>query len=134
MTQQLAGALPGRDIHVAADSAYAGEELSKLGSQVTWTTRLRKDAALHRPPPARTGRRGRPRVNGGRLPSLAGLAATAKFTPVTVTRYGKAATIQAATRACRPGPQPHRERGPPHRALPARLPDPGHDLVRGRRP
>ena len=100
MTQQLAGALPGRDIHVAADSAYAGEELSKLGSQVTWTTRLRKDAALHRLPPGRTGRRGRPRVKGGRLPSLAGLAATAKFTPVTVTRYGKAATIQAATRAC----------------------------------
>lgn len=100
MTQQFAGALPGRDIHVTADSAYAGEELNKLGSQVTWTTRLRKDAALHRLPPARTGRRGRPRVKGGRLPALAGLAATAQFTQVTVTRYGKTATIQAATRTC----------------------------------
>ena len=100
MTQMLAGAVPGRDIHVAADSAYAGEELNKLGRQVTWTTRLRKDAALHRLPPARTGRRGRPRVKGGRLPALAGLAATAEFAPVTVTRYGKTATIQAATRTC----------------------------------
>lgn len=100
MTQMLADALPGRDIHVPADSAYAGEELKKLGKEVTWTTRLRKDAALHQLPPARTGRRGRPRVKGSRLPSLAELAATAQFTPVTVTRYGKTATIQATTRTC----------------------------------
>jgi DDE superfamily endonuclease len=46
MTQMLAGALPGRAIHVTADSAYAGGELKKLPSSVTWTTRLRKDAAL----------------------------------------------------------------------------------------
>ncbi len=51
----IAAALPGRAIHVVADSAYAGGELKKLPARVTWTTRLRKDAALfglRRPGPA----------------------------------------------------------------------------------
>ena len=39
--------LPGRAIHVVADSAYAGGELKKLPARVTLTTRLRKDAALY---------------------------------------------------------------------------------------
>ena len=46
------------------------KELRKLPATVTWTTRLRKDAALHELPPPRTGRRGRPRVKGARLPAL----------------------------------------------------------------
>ena len=112
MTGMLAGALPGRHIRVVADSAYAGRELKKLPAAVTWTTRLRKDAALHGLPPARTGRRGRPRTKGDRLPSLAELAATTAFTQVTVTRYGKTATISAARspacgpRSSAPGPSP----------------------------
>ena len=100
MTEMLAGALPGRRIHVVADSAYAGSELKKLPPQVTWTTRLRKDAALHGLPPQRTGRRGRPPQKGDRLPALAGLAATAACTEVTVTRYGKTAAISAAAFTC----------------------------------
>ena len=100
MAQMIAGALPGRDIHFTADAAYAGEELKKLPEQVTWTTRLRKDAALYDLPPQRTGRRGRPRARGARLPSLARLAATAAFAPVTVTRYGKTATVQVAAITC----------------------------------
>ena len=100
MAQMLAGALPGRDIHVTGDAAYAGGELKKLPARVTWTTRLRKDAALYGLPPARTGKRGRPREKGDRLPSLAKLAATTAFTEVTVTRYGKAAVISAATVTC----------------------------------
>ena len=100
MAQMLAGALPGRHIRVVADSAYAGGELKKLPPQVTWTTRLRKDAALHGLPPQRTGRRGRPRTRGDRLPSLAKLAATTAFTPLTVTRYGKAAAVHAAALTC----------------------------------
>ena len=100
MTGMLAGALPGRPIRVVADSAYAGGELKKLPAAVTWTTRLRKDAALHGLTPARTGRR-RPAPDQGRpAPSLAGLAATTAFTQVTVTRYGKTATISAATVTC----------------------------------
>jgi hypothetical protein len=100
MAQMLADALPGRDIHVVADAAYAGEELKKLGPGITWTTRLRKDADLHDLPPQRTGKRGRPRARGQRLPSLAKLAERADFTPVTVTRYGKTATVQAASLTC----------------------------------
>jgi hypothetical protein len=100
MTEMLAGALPGRRIHVVADSAYAGGELKKLPPQVTWTTRLRKDAALHELPPARTGRRGRPPARGERLPALDRLAATTAYTQVTVTRYGKTAAISAAAITC----------------------------------
>ena len=100
MAEAIAGVLPGRAIHVVADSAYAGGELKKLPSRVTWTTRLRKDAALYELPPARTGRRGRPREKGDRLPSLATLAATAAFTQVIVTRYGKTTAIQAAAVTC----------------------------------
>jgi DDE superfamily endonuclease len=100
MAESLPGALPGRDIHVVADAAYAGGELKKLPPRITWTTRLRKDAALYDLPPGRTGRRGRPRAKGGKLPSLAKLAATACFAPVTVTRYGTTATVHAAAVTC----------------------------------
>ena len=98
--QMIAQALPGRKIHVTGDAAYAGGELKKLPPGVTWTTRLRKDAALYGLPPARTGRRGRPRVKGDKLPALGKLAATAAFAPVTVTRYGKTVTVQAAVITC----------------------------------
>ena len=100
MAEMLAGALPGRCLHVVADAAYAGKELKGLPRGITWTTRLRKDAALHQLPPGRTGKRGRPRARGARLRSLPELAATAAFVPVTVTRYGKTATIQAAAITC----------------------------------
>jgi hypothetical protein len=65
MTQMTPG-LPGRDVHVVTDAAYAGNELKKPGPQATWTTRLRKDAAQYELPPARTGKRGRPRAKGSR--------------------------------------------------------------------
>ena len=100
MAGDLAAALPGRAICVVGDAAYAGKELRALPATVTWTTRLRKDAALHELPPPRTGRRGRPRVKGARLPALAALATTASFTPVMVTRYRKTATVQAAAFTC----------------------------------
>jgi hypothetical protein len=100
MTQMIAGALPGRDVHVVTDAAYAGNKLKKLGPQATWTTRLRKDAALYELPPARTGKRGRPRAKGPRLPSLTHLAARAGFAPATVTRYGKTTTVHAAAITC----------------------------------
>jgi hypothetical protein len=100
MATRLAAELPGRRVHVTADSAYAGEELKQLPDGVTWTTRLRSNAALHGLPPERTGKKGRPRVKGGRLPSLAKIAAAAAFSHVTVTRYGKAETIAAAVVTC----------------------------------
>ncbi len=68
MATRLAAGLPGREVHVTADSAYAGRELSELPDGVTWTTRLRSNAALYGLPPERTGKRGRPRARGDRLP------------------------------------------------------------------
>jgi hypothetical protein len=100
MVTRLAGEMPGRQIRATADSAYAGEELKQLPDGVTWTTRLRSNAALHDLPPERTGRRGRPRVKGDRLPSLAKIAAAAVFWQVTVTRYGKKDTIAVHALTC----------------------------------
>ena len=62
MGQMIAGALPGRAIHVVADAAYAGKELEKLPAGITWTTRLRKDAALCEPARNRIAAPGRGRV------------------------------------------------------------------------
>jgi len=78
MVSRLAEELPGRRVNVTADSAYAGEELKQLSDGVTWTTRLRSNAALHGLPPARTGKRGRPRKKGDRLPPLRKIAAVAE--------------------------------------------------------
>ncbi|WP_322749912.1 MULTISPECIES: transposase, partial [unclassified Frankia] len=64
---------------MVADAAYAGKELRALPAQVTWTTRLRVDAALYDLAPPRTGRRGRPRSKGARLSSLTALAAQVSF-------------------------------------------------------
>jgi hypothetical protein len=100
MVTAIAEALPGRRIHVVADAAYAGKELRGLPDQVSWTTRLRKDAALYAPPPPRTGRRGRPAQKGKKLPKLADLARTAVFTPTTVHRYGRDHTVHTATLNC----------------------------------
>jgi len=100
MVTRLARELPGRQLHVTADSAYAGEELRQLPPGVTWTTRLRANAALHDLPPARTGKKGRPRKKGDRLPALAKIAAAAQFSPVTVTRYGKTGTIAVHAFTC----------------------------------
>ncbi|WP_322748038.1 MULTISPECIES: transposase, partial [unclassified Frankia] len=110
MVTTLATALPDRSLHVVADAAYAGKELRGLPAQVTWTTRLRVDAALYDLAPPRTGRRGRPRSKGARLSSLTTLAAQLSFTPLPVRRYGKTATVNIATVRClwygTFGPQP----------------------------
>jgi hypothetical protein len=100
MAERLAREFPGRRIHVTADSAYAGKELKKLPAAVTWTTRLRANAALYALPPARTGRKGRPRKKGDKLASLRTIAKNAEFTQVTVTRYGKTETIAVAALTC----------------------------------
>jgi DDE superfamily endonuclease len=109
MAQMIAQALPGRKIHVTGDAAYAIGELKKLPPGVTWTTRLRKDAALYGLSPARTGRRGRPRVKGDKLPARASRETSSarwanfrdrRIRPVTVTRYDKTATVQAAIITC----------------------------------
>lgn len=100
LTEALAAALPDRPIHVVADSAYAGKTLRGLPASVTWTTRLRSNASLYELAPPRTGRPGRPRLKGNKLPSLATLATSAQFGPTTVTRYATTKTVSAAVLAC----------------------------------
>jgi DDE superfamily endonuclease len=68
--------LPERPLIVVADSSYAALELlawcTRRARPVTVITRLRLDAALYRPAPARRpGQNGRPRLKGQRLPTLA---------------------------------------------------------------
>jgi hypothetical protein len=100
LAEALAVALPGRMLHVVADSAYAGKVLRGLPDGVTWTTRLRSNASLYELAPRRTGKRGRPRLKGAKLASLANLAGSAKFTPTTVTRYGTTTTVSVAVIRC----------------------------------
>jgi hypothetical protein len=100
MIEALAGALPGRQIHGVGDAAYSGKDLRGLDDRITWTTRLRKDAALYGLAPPRTRKRGRPKLKGDRLPALKVLAARAAFTQHDVTRYGKTTSVQAAVISC----------------------------------
>ena len=70
---------PNREIVAVADRSYAGLKLldrcRNLGEPVTFVTRLRMDAALYEPAPARKpGQRGRPRLKGERLPNLSAVA------------------------------------------------------------
>jgi len=73
------GHLDGRPVHLVGDAAYIGKPLQGLPTQVTVTARLRSDAALHQLPPPPTGRPGRPRVKGDRLPALIMLAGMTRY-------------------------------------------------------
>ena len=73
-----------RTLIVVADSGYAALELlawcQRLAGEVTMVTRLRLDAALYTPAPARAARqKGRPALKGQRLPTLARQLAEAKL-------------------------------------------------------
>jgi hypothetical protein len=77
MVRELAGWLPDREFHLCGDGAYAslcGADLPRTHI----TSRIRRDAALYQPAPPRTGKRGRPRTKGDRLPTPAELANTAR--------------------------------------------------------
>jgi DDE superfamily endonuclease len=100
LVTMLSQALEGRRIDVVADAAYAGKVLGGLPNGITWTTRLRSNAALYELAPPPTGRRGRPRVRGDRLASLSVLAQRATFSPVNVSRYQKTTTVEVAVIRC----------------------------------
>jgi hypothetical protein len=73
MIHQIAGWLPERSFHLHADGAYA----SLVGADLPRThvtSRLRRDAAIFEAAPPRTGKRGRPRTKGARLPTPPKLA------------------------------------------------------------
>jgi len=76
---------PTRAIELVMDGAYATKAWRGLPDRVTVTTRMRANAAVFALAPPRTGKRGRPALKGARLASLAQLAASAVFEPVTIT-------------------------------------------------
>lgn len=74
MIFQLRRWLPHRELVVVADYSYAVLKFlhacQTMVNPVTVITRLRLDAALYEPAPPPTGKAGRPRKKGKRLPSL----------------------------------------------------------------
>lgn len=100
LVEALVAAVAGRTVHVVADSASAGGALLDLPASITWTTRLRVNAALSALAPLRTGKRGRPRLKGERLAALKTLATTTTFAPTSVHRYGATMQVQTAVIPC----------------------------------
>jgi hypothetical protein len=72
LLKQMHRWLPGRQLIMLADSSFAALELlAALAPQMTCITRLRLDACLYAPAPARPSKMvGRPRKKGPRLPPL----------------------------------------------------------------
>jgi hypothetical protein len=105
MIRQLRRWLPERALVVVADSTYAVLDLladaAGLPHPVTVITRLRLDAALYDPvPPREPGTIGRPRIKGGRQPTLAArlLDPATTWETLTVPWYGGGtAQVEAAT-------------------------------------
>jgi DDE superfamily endonuclease len=93
---------PDRRIDLVGDAAYAGRALRDLPERVTVTTRLRADAALYALAPPRTGRPGRPRTKGERLPELIVLAALVKvvWKQAAVVCYGEVRAVELASWRC----------------------------------
>jgi catechol 2,3-dioxygenase-like lactoylglutathione lyase family enzyme len=88
----------GRTIYLVADSAYAGRTLLEQRPEgVHVLSRLRMDAALWTPPPARApGQKGRPRRRGCRLPAPQELARTRQhWHHLPLQLYGRSVTTQA---------------------------------------
>ena len=94
--------LPEREIAVVADSSFAALELlDAVRASVTVITRLRLDAALYEPAPARMpGQTGRPRKKGARLPTMKDVLTDAQtqWQSVTVAGwYGEAERVVEIT-------------------------------------
>lgn len=100
MITAIAAHLPGRTIHVVADAAYHGKQVKDLPEQVTFTTRLPRNAALYERAPGPTGKRGRPRLKGNKLGKPSEVAATLTFQAITVARYGRVETVRATVIDC----------------------------------
>ena len=97
----LAGAFPGRTLHVVADAACHGPALRELPGNVTWTCRLPRSAVLYDLAPPRTGRRGRPKTKGDRLGTPADLAKNAVWTTrEVITCSGRTDIKHTATITC----------------------------------
>ena len=98
---------PKREIVAVADSTYASLKLlfrcRSLSRPMTFITRLRLDAALYEPAPARRrGQIGRPRLKGERLPNLSEVAedsATVRKSTTIANWYGSGQRMVEITSA-----------------------------------
>jgi len=94
MMREIARWLPGRDLHLTADGAYA--TLARdLPDRAHLTSRMRRDADLYEAAPPHTGKPGRPRTRGAQLPKPPQLAAQARkrdWTEVNIDQRGKQIT------------------------------------------
>jgi hypothetical protein len=100
MITTIAARVAGRRIHVVADAAYHGKGLRDLPAQITWTTRLPRNAVLYHRAPAPTGKRGRPRLKGDRLGTPVQAAIDAVWQVVNVARYGRVQPVRIAVLGC----------------------------------
>ncbi len=96
MVRDLHRVADGRTVHVVADAAYHHSGIAALPQGITWTTPINANAALYAPPPAPTGKKGRPRLKGQRLGSVEQIAAGATWHKTKVTRYGRTKTTHLA--------------------------------------
>ena len=96
----LAAAFPGRRIDVVADAHYHGPALKDLPPQVTWTTRLPRNAVLYAPAPPRIRKPGRPARKGPRLGTPADLAAAATWEHAAIRAYGRDQATDLAEVTC----------------------------------
>jgi len=112
MIATIAARVPDRYLHVVADAAYHGKSLRDLPARISWTTRLPRNAVLYHRAPARSGKRGRPRLKGDRIGIPAQAAAICAWRTVSVARYGRVDTVSIAVLDCLWygvfGPQPVR--------------------------
>lgn len=95
LVEQVCARYPDRLVHLVGDAAYIGRTWRNPPANLTITSRLRCDAALYELPGPRTGRPGRPRVKGKRLPELivlAGMTALA-WERARVCCYGRQRTL-----------------------------------------
>jgi hypothetical protein len=140
MVAAIAARVPDRRLHVVADAAYHGKSLRDLPARISWTTRLPRNAVLYHRAPARSGKRGRPRLKGDRIGTPHDAAATAAWRTASVARYGRIDTVSIAVLDCLWygvfGPQPvrmilvrDRETGPMLALITTDLSLTGADLV-----
>ena len=99
MVRQIRSWLPKSRIFLCGDGAYASLGDDRF-SQVIFTSRVRRDAALYAPPPLRTGKRGRPAKKGHRLlsPEQMSLQSDLPWLEVSASIRGKSRTLLVHTK------------------------------------
>jgi hypothetical protein len=115
LVNAIAAACPERQVHLVADAWYAsadgapgaghpqgGPRARGLSAGITLTSRLRVNAALHHIAVPVPGKPGRPKRIGTKIGTPTDLANQpgTVWTPATVHRYGRAATVTIADQHC----------------------------------